>query len=186
MQPIVTRKEAIEKGLKRFFPGTPCKHGHVSEWYTHPNGRGGHCCECSKESCKRNSVGRTFPSRANNYRSKKYQEKREAAAGRPKPTCCDYCGQPEIPGQNHTRLCWDHCHETGRFRNWLCYSCNISWGHFQEDTARVMRFALAVQSTYGNPALQHTAHPSVLSAALDGRYLPAHRCAGPLRPPQIA
>lgn len=28
---IITRKEAIEKGLKRFFTGKPCYRGHVSE-----------------------------------------------------------------------------------------------------------------------------------------------------------
>lgn len=28
---IITRKEAIEQGLKRYFTGKPCKHGHVSE-----------------------------------------------------------------------------------------------------------------------------------------------------------
>jgi hypothetical protein len=28
---IITHKEARERGLKRFFTGLPCKHGHVSE-----------------------------------------------------------------------------------------------------------------------------------------------------------
>lgn len=28
---IITRKEAVERGLKRYFTGKPCKHGHVSE-----------------------------------------------------------------------------------------------------------------------------------------------------------
>lgn len=31
---IITRKEAKEKGLKRYFTGKPCKHGHVAERVT--------------------------------------------------------------------------------------------------------------------------------------------------------
>jgi len=31
---IITRKKAMEKGLKRYFTGKPCKHGHVAERYT--------------------------------------------------------------------------------------------------------------------------------------------------------
>jgi hypothetical protein len=29
--PIISREEARQKGLKRFFTGKPCKHGHVCE-----------------------------------------------------------------------------------------------------------------------------------------------------------
>ncbi len=29
--PVITRKEARTKGLKRYFTGVPCKHGHISE-----------------------------------------------------------------------------------------------------------------------------------------------------------
>ena len=40
---IISRKEALEQGLKRYFTGKTCKHGHVSERYIK-----GSCCECSK------------------------------------------------------------------------------------------------------------------------------------------
>jgi predicted Fe-S protein YdhL (DUF1289 family) len=30
---IITRKQAIEQGLKRYFTGKPCKRGHVDERY---------------------------------------------------------------------------------------------------------------------------------------------------------
>lgn len=39
---IITRKEAKEQGLKRYFTGKPCKHGHVSERRTIT----GYCEEC--------------------------------------------------------------------------------------------------------------------------------------------
>lgn len=47
---IITRKEAIEQGLKRYFTGKPCKHGHVSERYV----GGGRCCYCNLQSYKEN------------------------------------------------------------------------------------------------------------------------------------
>ena len=31
---IISRKEAMDRGLKRYFTGNPCKHGHVSERQT--------------------------------------------------------------------------------------------------------------------------------------------------------
>ena len=40
---IITRQEAAQQGLSRFFTGKPCKHGHVSERYT----RGNQCAVCS-------------------------------------------------------------------------------------------------------------------------------------------
>jgi hypothetical protein len=39
---IITQQEAQEKGLKRYFTGKPCKHGHLGERLV-SNGR---CCEC--------------------------------------------------------------------------------------------------------------------------------------------
>jgi hypothetical protein len=40
---IITRKKAMEKGLKRYFTGKPCKHGHVAERYTVSR----HCSICN-------------------------------------------------------------------------------------------------------------------------------------------
>ena len=41
---IISRKEAKEKGLKRYFTGIPCKDGHIAERYT----KWGHCSECKR------------------------------------------------------------------------------------------------------------------------------------------
>lgn len=43
-----TRAEAKEKGLKRYFTGTPCRNGHVAERYS----SSGRCIECVSE-CNR-------------------------------------------------------------------------------------------------------------------------------------
>lgn len=42
---IVTRKEAIEKGLKKYFTGIKCSNGHSEERLT----ISGSCVECTRE-----------------------------------------------------------------------------------------------------------------------------------------
>jgi len=42
---IVTRKEAKERGLARYFTGKPCPHGHVAERWA-SNSR---CVECARK-----------------------------------------------------------------------------------------------------------------------------------------
>lgn len=43
MPKIVSRKEAKERGLKRYFSGIPCRHGHISERYVSSRG----CVDCN-------------------------------------------------------------------------------------------------------------------------------------------
>lgn len=45
---IITRQEAIERGLTRYFTGKPCPQGHLSERYTRKSG----CVECDSEGQK--------------------------------------------------------------------------------------------------------------------------------------
>lgn len=44
-RPIITRAEAKARGLKRYFTGEPCKHGHIAERYV----ADGRCMVCSAE-----------------------------------------------------------------------------------------------------------------------------------------
>ena len=45
---IISRKEALDKGLKRYFTGGSCKHGHVTE----RRASSGSCCECTRLATK--------------------------------------------------------------------------------------------------------------------------------------
>jgi hypothetical protein len=45
MPEIISRAVAREAGLKRYFTGEPCKHGHISEWQT----SSGKCMTCKKK-----------------------------------------------------------------------------------------------------------------------------------------
>jgi 5-methylcytosine-specific restriction endonuclease McrA len=46
---IISRKEARERGLKRYFTGKPCKHGHLVQRYIGT----GHCIACDNASCSK-------------------------------------------------------------------------------------------------------------------------------------
>ena len=55
------------------------------------------------------------------------KRQQEADAGRPRPSCCDVCGAVR------ERIVFDHCHQRGIFRGWLCDDCNIILGHAHDD-----------------------------------------------------
>lgn len=60
------------------------------------------------------------------------RQKRIAHAGAPPPAACTICAREQ-------RLVWDHCHASGRFRGWLCYSCNIALGQVRDDVGVLQR-----------------------------------------------
>ena len=51
---MITREQAICQQLNRYYDGTPCKNGHISEKYV----RDSYCCECKSLSEKRNKSRR--------------------------------------------------------------------------------------------------------------------------------
>src|SRR6188768_2686937 len=50
------------------------------------------------------------------FKARKEAE-RVALAGRPRPTVCELCG-------DEGKTVFDHCHQRGHFRGWLCDRCN--------------------------------------------------------------
>lgn len=59
---------------------------------------------------------------------------REEAAGRPMPTTCEVC--QDTPGKRG--LQWDHNHQNGFFRGWLCQHCNLALGHARDAEWRLL------------------------------------------------
>lgn len=53
---------------------------------------------------------------------------------RPEPAACECCGR-----STKIALSLDHCHETGKFRGWLCYSCNSALGKLGDNSLMVAR-----------------------------------------------
>lgn len=42
---------------------------------------------------------------------------------------CDICGR----GYPEASISWDHNHQSGEFRGWLCYECNFGLGQFKDN-----------------------------------------------------
>ena len=59
--------------------------------------------------------------------------KKEQLAGSNRPTLCDICKQVG-------KICFDHNHENGEFRGWICHSCNLALGLIRDnkDTLKAM------------------------------------------------
>lgn len=55
----------------------------------------------------------------------------EKIAGRKKPELCEICGAMG-------RICFDHNHETGKFRGWICHRCNVVLG-FVKDNSELLK-----------------------------------------------
>ena len=62
--------------------------------------------------------------------------RKEAKAGRPRPDHCEVCGR------NDRRIEFDHCHQRGVFRGWLCRNCNSALGHVN-DNPNILRMLIA-------------------------------------------
>lgn len=61
---------------------------------------------------------------------------REVIAGRPRPEQCEVCG---AFGKDFKRvgICFDHDHQTGKFRGWICSRCNRILG-FARDNSELL------------------------------------------------
>ena len=56
----------------------------------------------------------------------KWLNDQEKRAGVPKLSLCQICGSSE-------KICFDHDHETGEFRGWICARCNLVLGHVKDN-----------------------------------------------------
>lgn len=113
---LLSRKDAIKRGLVKYFNGLSCLKGHVSERYVASK----RCVECD----------RTLGSVKNTYRT----NGKERKAGRKKPKQCEVCGGRGL-------IVFDHCHATGVFRGWICDPCNRTLGQSQDNAERLRKLA---------------------------------------------
>jgi hypothetical protein len=154
---------AAASGAKFYFTGRPCWKGHICPRYA----RGG-CVICvrsaAKEDGRNNRERRARTSKAwaeknadyirikrkewykenqakqSGYLRGWYGKNLELEAGRPRPTLCECCGSP--PNGGKKTLNFDHCHETGAFRGWLCMRCNTAIGKLGDNFEGIMRAAV--------------------------------------------
>ena len=80
---------------------------------------------------------------ANKLKQRKYNKLPEPT--RSEPLICDVCKKPETRRHKDTgklfALALDHCHQTGKFRGWLCSRCNSTLGRYQDDIAVFLNMA---------------------------------------------
>lgn len=86
--------------------------------------------ERKKKNSKRYAFSRTVRRRGQKYgiTQEDYQRMLDSQSN-----VCAICGGYET--WEHSRLCVDHCHKTGKVRGLLCSRCNKALGGFWDDTA---------------------------------------------------
>lgn len=70
------------------------------------------------------------------------RKRKEVKASRPRPIFCECCGN-----SNGKTLHWDHDHNTGKFRGWLCMNCNSGIGYAKDSIER-LRMMIAYLEKY--------------------------------------
>lgn len=143
---LISRKEAMARGLTRYFHGRPCKHGHISQRDTGTHS----CCECRIANYANNPANRERKRLA--YWKEGGKEKRRAlnlkaqygltieqfnAMALSQDFCCAICDErSDLAGK---RLVVDHDHATGKLRSLLCCRCNLGLGSFNDNRKRLAR-----------------------------------------------
>ena len=65
-------------------------------------------------------------------------KEQEQIAGRPRPHTCEIC-------HNSGSICFDHNHETGQFRGWICTNCNIALGYIKDNVQTLQAMIVYLQ-----------------------------------------
>jgi hypothetical protein len=81
----------------------------------------------NKAAFKENSLTKN-PKYFSQWRSKN----KEKLAGRKKPENCEICDFKGI-------IVFDHCHQTGKFRGWICSQCNTALGMVEDNCEILMK-----------------------------------------------
>jgi Autographiviridae endonuclease VII len=151
---IISRKEAMARGLVRYFTGKPCKYGHISERFLSRK-----CRECCRIASSK--WGADNPEKVREARRRRNEAgyHRDWRAARPdyhikrsygitsqewyamfdqQGRACAICRTTE-PGKQKWNT--DHCHDTGIVRGILCNKCNQGLGLFKD---RVVNLSSAI------------------------------------------
>ena len=145
---IISRKESLIKGLKKYFTGKLCKNGHLSERYS----KDGVCCECGRIKLKKHQY--LYPGKRNNCKKDNPEKSRNQCRDyrnfpiptRPYPTnnLCECCNNLEYRKKGDgtvASLALDHNHITGKFRGWLCFGCNTGIGKLGDSSRGIYQAA---------------------------------------------
>jgi hypothetical protein len=129
---IITRKEAMQQGLVRYYTGIRCAKGHTSERYTSQ----GMCIECNKKGHNiyrttdkgKAAIRRTTHKYLYGLSPTDFDDMLKAQQGQ-----CAICRKPFDQHDRNRQPDVDHCHDTGEVRGLLCWKCNTGIGKFHHD-----------------------------------------------------
>ena len=85
--------------------------------------------------------------RNNRRRPAKLLARNEILLGRAKPDVCDVCGSTD-------RIVFDHCHNKGHARGWLCDRCNIALGCAKDDVNILRKLIVYIERNRENTSPQ--------------------------------
>lgn len=147
---IITRSEAITRGLDFYFTGKPCKHGHIAK--RRVSSPQCHACKMiAWRSPAHKDRMRRYQNRPEEKRFRRDRMLRatygisieqmeamlQAQGGR-----CAICIQVLELGRGKRGMSVDHCHGAGHVRGILCNCCNRALGLFDDSPDVLMRAAL--------------------------------------------
>ncbi len=92
-----------------------------------PWNKGGKWSPVTRKKLSISHMGKTREKSSNWKGGMSNLEKNERLAGRKKPKQCEICGA-------FGRICFDHNHDTGEFRGWICHRCNVVLGFVKDNT----------------------------------------------------
>ena len=101
---------------------------------------------------------------AQKVRNREWAERQRALkdslATRPRPDACELCGRTDL------RIVWDHCHDSGTWRGWLCDHCNVALGMVDDNPELLRLMADYVEAHHESRTAQEIAEVEVRSARI--------------------
>jgi len=88
-------------------------------------------------------------------RRKKDLASQDILAGRRRPMTCDICGGNHSD-LKHNGIVFDHCHQRGHFRGWLCDRCNKTLGAVNDDIDLLRKMIAYLERNRENTSPQLT------------------------------
>lgn len=140
---VTTAVAARKQGLKRYFTGKPCKHGHIDMRDTIND----MCVSCKRE-YRRKYLAKTRKSRAG-HRVFKFSAEQFDALLVAQNGMCAIC---ETAFSAKTKANVDHDHKTGRIRGLLCFRCNVVLGHVKDSVTILEKLAAYLLSAKASSA----------------------------------
>jgi hypothetical protein len=133
----ISRKDARDKGLKRYFTGVSCVHGHRSE----RNVSTAQCLACMRQKDALRRAG-------GDPDLKKVKSREKHLKHSYGITIADYMAMAEAQG-NRCAICQnigldlavDHCHKSDKVRGLLCIPCNSILG-YAKDNEQILQLAI--------------------------------------------